>query len=225
MPTKRFFLTFLVVVSSIFALPAARYYQSSAQETGLKVVYAGRLIDGTSSTVRSNVSVIIERDRIKEVREGRANVPGAEVIDLGDSTLMPGLIDAHTHLSMQISRETSNPAYGLMRRPSYVALNATQYTRVTLMAGFTTVRDVGANEFVDLSLRDAIAAGVVVGPRMFVAGKALSITGGHGDTGGLREDVLPEPDWRHGIVNSPEDGVRAVRFMVKYGVDLIKIAA
>jgi imidazolonepropionase-like amidohydrolase len=93
------------------------------------------------------------------------------------------------------------------------------------MAGFTTVRDVGASEFVDVSLRDAINNDLVPGPRMFVSGRALSITGGHGDTGGLREDVLPEPDWRQGIVNSPEDGIRAVRFNVKYGADHIKIAA
>src|SRR5262249_60120976 len=129
--------------------------------------------------------------------------PGAEVIDLGDATVMPGLIDAHTHLSMQIGRDTSNPAYGLMRRPSYVALNATQYTRVTLMAGFTTVRDVGANEFVDISLRDAIAAGIVPGPRMFVAGKILSITGGHEHSGGPGWGAVPASGSAHRTVTFP----------------------
>ncbi|HMG34853.1 MAG TPA: amidohydrolase family protein [Blastocatellia bacterium] len=223
--SKRTFTVLVAVISLIFVLPSVRYFRSSAQESTRKVVYAGKLIDGTSNTVRSNVSIIIERDRIKEVRDGRATIPAAEVIDLGDSTVLPGLIDAHTHLTMQVGRDTSSPAYGLSKRPSYIALNATQYTRVTLLAGFTTVRDVGANEFVDISLRDAIAAGIVPGPRMFVAGKILSITGGHGDSGGLREDVIPESDWRHGIVNSPEEGVRAVRYMAKYGVDLIKIAA
>jgi len=84
---------------------------------------------------------------------------------------------------------------------------------------------VGASGFVDISLRDAIAAGTIPGPRMFVATRALSITGGHGDIGGVREDLLPEPDWRNGIVNSPEDGVRAVRYNAKYGANLIKIAA
>jgi imidazolonepropionase-like amidohydrolase len=222
---KRFAIALLTIVITIAASGPVRLFKANAQSGSIKVVFAGRLIDGTSNTVRTNVSIVIEKDRIKEVRDGRASIAGAEVVDLSDATVMPGLIDAHTHLTMQIGRDTSNPAFGLMRRPSYIALNATQYARVTLLAGFTTVRDVGASEFVDLSLRDAINNGIIPGPRMFVSGKALSITGGHGDAGGLREDVLPEPDWRHGIVNSPEDGIRAVRYNVKYGVDLIKIAA
>jgi imidazolonepropionase-like amidohydrolase len=93
------------------------------------------------------------------------------------------------------------------------------------MAGFTTIRDVGAAGFIDISLRDAINAGTVPGPRLFVATRSLSITGGHGDTGGMREDLLPEPDYRNGIINSPEDAVRAVRYMVKYGADHIKFTA
>jgi imidazolonepropionase-like amidohydrolase len=113
----------------------------------------------------------------------------------------------------------------LTRRNSDTAIQATVYARRTLIAGFTTVRDVGAASFVDISLRDAINAGTVPGPRMFVATRALSITGGHGDAGGLREDLLPEPDYRNGIINSPEDGVRAVRYQAKYGADHIKISA
>jgi imidazolonepropionase-like amidohydrolase len=113
----------------------------------------------------------------------------------------------------------------LVRRDSDVAISATAHARRTLMAGFTTVRDVGAQNFVDISLRDAIEAGAVPGPRMFVATRTMSITGGHGDLGGVREDLLPEPGFHSGIVNSPEDGVRAVRYMVKYGADHIKLNA
>jgi imidazolonepropionase-like amidohydrolase len=183
------------------------------------------LIDGTSSTVRTNVSIVVEGDRIREVKDGRITIAGAEPVDLSDSTVMPGLIDCHTHLTMQIGKDTGNPLLAMARRDSDMALTASVYARRTLLAGFTTVRDVGASGFVDISLRDAIAAGTIPGPRMFVATRALSITGGHGDIGGVREDLLPEPDWRNGIVNSPEDGIRAVRYNAKYGANLIKIAA
>ena len=215
----------LLAVLLLAQLPQAN--AQSPQANNVKVVYAARLFDGTSNPVRTNVSIIIDKDRIREVRDGRAAIDGAEVIDLGDVTVMPGLIDCHTHLTMQIGRDTSAPLANLSRRPSATALTATVYARTTLMAGFTTVRDVGANSFVDVSLRDAINAGTITGPRMFVATQALGITGGHVDpTGGvMREDLLPEPDFRKGIVNSPEDGVRAVRYNAKYGADLIKIAA
>lgn len=193
------------------------------QTSNVTVVHAGRLIDGVTGSVRSTVSVIIENDRIRDVRDGRATISGAEVIDLSDSTVLPGLIDCHTHLTMQIARDQL--LQGLIKRNSDTAIAATVYARRTLMAGFTTVRDVGASGFVDVSLRDAINAGVVPGPRMFVATRALSITGGHGDIGGIREDLLPEPDFRSGIVNNPEDGVRAVRYMAKYGADHIKVSA
>jgi imidazolonepropionase-like amidohydrolase len=213
----------LLVVSLACQLPRAA--AQSPQAANLKVVYAARLLDGTSNTVRTNVSIIIDKDRIREVRDGRATVEGAEVIDLGDATVLPGLIDCHTHITMQLSRDSNSPMANLARRPSATALGATVYARTTLLAGFTTVRDVGAGSFVDVSLRDAINAGTISGPRMFVATQALGITGGHVDTGGIREDLLPEPGYRQGIVNSPEDGVRAVRYNAKYGADLIKIAA
>jgi imidazolonepropionase-like amidohydrolase len=208
------------------ALPSMRASSVQAQQASVtKVVYAGRLIDGVSNSVRTGVSIIIERDRIKEVRDGRATVEGAEVIDLSDATVMPGLIDCHTHLTSQIARGTSGPFSGLARRSSAIALGATLHARANLMAGFTTVRDVGAPEFVDISLRDAINDGTIAGPRMFVATKALSITGGHGDVGGLREDILPEADYRRGIVNGAEQATLAVRYNAKYGADLIKISA
>ena len=93
------------------------------------------------------------------------------------------------------------------------------------MAGFTTVRDVGGPDFIDVSLRDAINAGTVPGPRMYVSTRIVTITGGHGDfSAGLRENLIPEPDFQRGVVNSPEDGVRAVRYLIKYGADQIKIA-
>jgi imidazolonepropionase-like amidohydrolase len=192
-------------------------------QASVKVIYAGRLIDGLTGQVRSGVSIIIEGDRIREVRDGRAAVEGAEVIDLADHTVMPGLIDCHTHMTSQLGRDAL--LRQLTRRSADFAIEATVFARRTLMAGFTTVRDVGSGGFVDISLRDAINAGTVPGPRMFVAAKGLGITGGHGDVGGVREDLLPEPDYKEGIVNTPEDAVRAVRYMVKYGADHIKLMA
>jgi imidazolonepropionase-like amidohydrolase len=199
---------------------------TSTQNQDVQVVYAGRLIDGVSNTVRSDVSVIIEGGRIREVRNGRVDLPGAKTIDLSGSTVMPGFIDCHTHMTFQLDKGRSLKDY-IFKRNAETALEASVYAQRTLLAGFTTVRDVGAPEFIDVSLRDAINAGTVPGPRMFVAGRILTITGGHGDfTAGLRENLLLlEPDFARGIVNSPEDGVRAVRYMIKYGADHIKIAA
>lgn len=195
----------------------------AAQATNAKVVYAGRLIDGSGDIIKNNASIIIENDRVKEIKEGRVSVPGAEIVDLSDYTVMPGLIDCHTHMTSQVGRDQLLKS--LINRRSDAAIMATVYARRTLMAGFTTVRDVGADGFVDISLRDAINAGTIPGPRMFVATHTLSITGGHGDAGGIREDLLPESDFKTGIVNTPEEAVKAVRYMAKYGADHIKITA
>src|SRR5689334_3309693 len=148
-----------VLLAILLLTQSPQAHAQSPRANNVKVVYAARLFDGTSNTVRTNVSIIIDKDRIREVRDGRATIDGAEVIDLGDVTVMPGLIDCHTHVTMQIGRDTSAPLANITRRPAATALIATGYARTTLMAGFTTVRDVGANSFVDVSLRDAINAG------------------------------------------------------------------
>jgi imidazolonepropionase-like amidohydrolase len=214
-----------ILLLAVCALLLKTPVTSSTQTQPVKVVYAGRLIDGVSNTVRTDVSVIIDGGRVREVRSGKADIPGAEIVDLSGYTVMPGFIDCHTHMTFQLDKGKTLKDY-IFKRNADIALEASVYAQRTLMAGFTTVRDVGSPEFIDVSLRDAINAGTIPGPRMFVAGRILTITGGHGDfTAGLRDNLLPEPDYQRGIVNSPEDGVRAVRYMIKYGADHIKIAA
>lgn len=212
----------LAICALLFQTPVG---SSSTQNQNVTVVHAGRLIDGVSNTVRNDVSVIIEGGQIREVRNGKAEFAGAKAIDLSGYTVMPGFIDCHTHLTFQVDKGRTLKDY-IFKRNAEIAIEASVYAQRTLMAGFTTVRDVGAPEFIDVSLRDAINAGTIPGPRMFVSTRIVTITGGHGDfSAGLRDNLIPEPDYQRGIVNSPEDGVRAVRYLVKYGADQIKIAA
>lgn len=217
-----------VAVAVVFVtLVAFMETQTHSQDKKAKevVVYAGRLIDGVSNRVRTGVSIVIEGERIKEVRDGRVSLPDAEVIDLGDSTVLPGFIDCHTHLTFQLDKGQKLSDL-VLRRDADNAIRSTAYARRTLLAGFTTVRDVGGANFIDLELRNAINAGTVEGPRMFVAGPLLTITGGHADfTAGLRQGILPEPDYRNGVVDTPEDCVRAVHYLAKQGVDHIKMVA
>jgi imidazolonepropionase-like amidohydrolase len=192
-----------------------------AQPTALK---AARLFDGTGDAIVANGVVIIDGDRITAAG---ANVPipaNAKVIDLGDATLLPGFIDAHTHLTGE-SGDNFYLQYfqSLMRQPAEQALLASTYARKVVEAGFTTVRDLGSSDYVDIGLRNAINNGWVVGPRMLVAVHAIGATGGHGDGD-------PIPPARGFSQSGPIDGVcngaaecrAAVRYQIKYGADVIK---
>ena len=189
------------------------------------LVHAGRLIDGSGGEVQSEVTIVVRDGVFAEVADGyRQPGDGDEVVDLKDATLLPGLIDLHTHLSGE-----SNPR-GYLERftsgPAHFAIQAVVYAGRTLDAGFTTVRDLGDRYEVTVALRDAIARGFVDGPRIFTAAKAIGTTGGHADpTNSYRADLMGDPGPEAGVVNGADDARKAVRQRYKDGADLIKITS
>src|SRR5215469_12187307 len=191
------------------------------------VIKAARIFDGRSDALLRNSSVVVEGNKIVGLGNAARVPSGSEVIDLGDATLAPGFIDAHTHLSWDVTEYTKSFVNRIRLQISGYAYRAAANALKTLHAGCTTVRDVGSNDFIDVSLRNAIAQGLVIGPRMLVAVRSISATGGHADsTGGLRFGVTgSEADYTRGVSDGPEAMRKAVRFNVKYGADVIKFCA
>src|SRR5208283_4672299 len=184
------------------------------------IVRAGRLLDVRTGKTLINQAIVIEGDKIVSVEpdSGATAEANAKVIDLSSKTVLPGLIDAHTHLTFDPRFGYDRLAISLPREALIGAKNA----RVTLLAGFTTVRNVGAREFSDIALRDAINAGDVPGPRIDASGPALSITGGHCD-----DNMLPY-EWHAtevGVADGVENVQHKVREIIKYGADVIKVCA
>ncbi len=193
---------------------------------------AARLFDGKSNALVQNAVVIVQGDKIAAAGSNLPIPSDAQVIDLGDATLAPGFMDAHTHLTADFSGNYNQRRLEqLDLNVSEHAIRATAFARTTVEAGFTTVRDLGSRfvasrEFVDVALRNSINKGVIVGPRMLVATKGIGATGGHFDpTGGFRDFLFGrEPDYTDGIANGPDEIRKAVRFEVKNGADVIKAA-
>jgi imidazolonepropionase-like amidohydrolase len=197
----------------------------AAQQT---VIKAARLFDGKSETLQAPGLVVVENGRIVGVGPGAVLKPGATVIELGDATLLPGFMDAHVHLTGEMRLDSRQGIIdGQARTAAETALLATKYLRVTLEAGFTTVRNLGAEAFVDVAMKNAIARGAIAGPRILAASKSLGSMGGHCDpmNGVAPEFYGREPDWKDGVVSGAESARQAVRYNVKYGADVIKICA
>jgi imidazolonepropionase-like amidohydrolase len=217
----------LAAALALAALPAERMgAQSEAKGAGTVIVHAARIIDGTGAApILNGVVVVIDNMIVAIGAEAAVKAPaGARRLDLGDVTLMPGFIDAHVHL---IGREYGDPGQAESATrdyPGFSAIIGTVNAKKTLMAGFTTVRNVGAEEFYDVSLHKAIDAGVVPGPRMRVAAHAIGITGGHCDENGYKPGMI-DGDFKTGIADGPEQVRAAVRYQVKYGADVIKTCA
>jgi imidazolonepropionase-like amidohydrolase len=190
------------------------------------VLKAARMIDGKSERVISPGMVVVTGNRIVSV--GGSAPSGAQVIDLGDATLLPGLIDAHTHLTGMFQRDYRQAELDQLKKTiPERTLDATANARKTLMAGVTTVRDVGAGDYIDVGLRNAIRNGVVPGPRMLVAVNALGATGGHCDpfAGFAPKLFNREPGVTDGVISGPDQAREAVRYAIKMGADVIKACA
>ena len=214
----------LLSTSAFLALGVA--LSASAAEP-VTVVRAARLYDGKADAVVSPGVIVVSDGRIAAAGTSAAVPAGARVVDLGDATLLPGLMDAHTHLSLESSLDWKQDQLDLLKKPiTEQAIIATEYARRTLMAGFTTVRDVGSSDLIDVGLRNAIDSGKVPGPRMLVAVNAIGSRGGHCDsTGGFRPELLKEPGPEQGVADGPDQVRAAVRFDAKHGADVIKTCA
>jgi imidazolonepropionase-like amidohydrolase len=219
--TKSIAMRFLRLFSALLFLICVPLLTAQAQTT---YIHAGHVIDGSSDKVSSSVTLIIEGDQITDIKNRYVKVPdGARYVDLKDAYVMPGLIDMHVHLENQTSPDGYIKRFTL--NDADVAFNAAQYAETTLLAGFTTVRDVGGRG-VNISLRDAINAGKIPGPRVFTSGKIISTTGGHADpTNGWRNLIEGDPGPKEGVINGPYEARKAVRQRYKNGADLIKITA
>ncbi|HET6228457.1 MAG TPA: amidohydrolase family protein, partial [Longimicrobiaceae bacterium] len=194
--------------------------------SGTVVLRAARLIDGTGAAPVRNGVVVVTDDRIVAAgAAGSVQIPaGARVVDLGDATLLPGFIDAHTHIIGRTLGDPDGDDAAVRDFEGMAAIIGVENARKTLMAGFTSIRNVGAPNFDDMALRRAVDQGFVVGPRMENAGHSIGITGGHCDENGFRPGLM-DGDYRTGIADGPDQIRASVRYQAKYGADVIKTCA
>jgi imidazolonepropionase-like amidohydrolase len=210
----------------VFLLILCAGVASKGQQWHLDVtaIRAGKLIDVDAGRALPNQVIIIRNGKIESVGENLAIPAGATILDLSKMTVLPGLIDCHTHLADGDHEGNADPTFQLRRTASQVVLESIPNARVTLESGFTTVRDVGVYRALnDVALRDAINKGYIVGPRMFVAGAYITITGGAGAMTGFAPDIMLPWDLRYGEANSPWEVRQKVRQLAHDRVDHIKV--
>lgn len=205
----------ILLLLSLFSVSAQDIY-----------IHAGKIYDTNSGKLSSEKTIIISSNIIKSIENGyiEASDNDIEIYDLKSKVVMPGLIDFHVHMESQ-SGGQDRYVRRFQDNKADIAFRSSVIAKKTLMAGFTTVRDVGGSG-VNISLRNAINNGVIPGPRIFTSGKTIATTGGHGDrTNGFRDDLIDDPGPEQGVVNSIADARKAVRYRYKNGADLIKITA
>ncbi|MDT7525680.1 MULTISPECIES: amidohydrolase family protein [Pseudidiomarina] len=205
----------LLSASILLALSGSAYADT--------LVYAGTLIDGTQNKPQQQMTIVIDEGRIIGIEQGYKTATADDlVIDRKDSTVMPGFIDMHTHLTSQLGPGSYMNKF--TKSAADVTLDAVSYAEKTLLAGFTTVRELGDSYNASIALRDAIQAGKVRGPRIYSAGKSIATTGGHADpTNGAKEGLYEQPTPADGVVDGPYDARKAVRARYQDGADLIKL--
>ncbi|HRH44866.1 MAG TPA: amidohydrolase family protein, partial [Pyrinomonadaceae bacterium] len=218
--------TVFVIAILFFAFQINAQIGATGEKSGKGVVAikAAQIIDGTGAEPIKSGVIIVTDNKITAIGANVQIPSGAKVIDLGNTTLLPGFIDAHTHLIMRVLGDPEGNNALFRDYDSFAAILGVAHAEKTLMAGFTTVRNVGAPNFDDLALRKAINDGWVIGPRMITAGHSLGITGGHCDENGFKPGVA-DGDYKTGIADGVDQVRAAVRYQVKYGADVIKTCA